>query len=72
MKSLTKNIGKSHAEGKLNQNFVVKRVLISRPNHRLGNILLLTPLVQEIEKTFPKSFSYTNYINYIFMLSLCL
>ncbi|GGG44977.1 hypothetical protein GCM10007332_03040 [Epilithonimonas arachidiradicis] len=55
MKSLTKNIGKSHAEGKLNQNFVVKRVLISRPNHRLGNILLLTPLVQEIEKTFPNA-----------------
>ena len=53
MKSLTKNIGKSHAEGKLNKNFNVKRVLISRPNHRLGNILLLTPLVQEIENTFP-------------------
>ena len=55
MKSLTKNIGKSHAEGKLNENFDVKRVLISRPNHRLGNILLLTPLVQEIENTFPNA-----------------
>ena len=53
MKSLTKNIGKSHAEGKLDKDFVVKRVLISRPNHRLGNLLLLTPLVQEIENTFP-------------------
>lgn len=53
MKSLTKNIGKSHAGGKLNKDFKVKRVLISRPNHRLGNLVLLTPLVQEIEKTFP-------------------
>ncbi|MDP9957582.1 ADP-heptose:LPS heptosyltransferase [Epilithonimonas hungarica] len=52
MKSLTKNIGKSHAEGKLNKDLKVKRVLISRPNHRLGNLLLLTPLVQEIENTF--------------------
>ena len=55
MKSLTKNIGKSHAEGKLNKDFKVKRVLISRPNHRLGNLLLLTHLVQEIIKTFPDS-----------------
>jgi ADP-heptose:LPS heptosyltransferase len=29
------------------------RVLISRPNHRLGNQLLLTPLIQEIKKQFP-------------------
>lgn len=41
MKSLTKNIGKSHAEGKLNKDFKVKRVLISRPNHRLGNIFVI-------------------------------
>ncbi|WP_027382927.1 glycosyltransferase family 9 protein [Epilithonimonas caeni] len=53
MKSLTKNIGKSHAGGKLSKDLKVKRVLISRPNHRLGNLLLLTPLVQEIENTFP-------------------
>lgn len=33
--------------------FRVKRVLISRPNHRLGNMLLITPLVQEICNTFP-------------------
>lgn len=31
----------------------IKRVLICRPNHRLGNQLLLTPLVQEIATTFP-------------------
>ncbi|HET9277401.1 MAG TPA: glycosyltransferase family 9 protein [Flavitalea sp.] len=31
----------------------VKRVLICRPNHRLGNLLLITPLIQEITETFP-------------------
>jgi ADP-heptose:LPS heptosyltransferase len=30
-----------------------KRVLICRPNHRLGNLLLITPLVQEIAEAFP-------------------
>jgi ADP-heptose:LPS heptosyltransferase len=29
------------------------RILICRPNARLGNALLLTPLVQELEATFP-------------------
>lgn len=31
----------------------VKSVLICRPNHRLGNQLLITPLVQEVADTFP-------------------
>jgi len=31
----------------------VKRILICRPNHRLGNLLLITPLVQEIAEAFP-------------------
>lgn len=31
-----------------------KRVLICRPNSRLGNQLLVTPLIQEIEKVFPE------------------
>lgn len=31
----------------------IKRILICRPNHRLGNQLLITPLVQEISETFP-------------------
>ena len=31
----------------------VKRVLIIRPNHRLGNMLLITPLVQEVLTVFP-------------------
>lgn len=55
MHSLTHNIGKksvSEMQKKANR-FSVKRVLISRPNHRLGNMLLITPLVQEIARTFP-------------------
>jgi len=31
----------------------VKRVLIVRPNHRLGNQLLMTPLVDDVADTFP-------------------
>lgn len=31
----------------------IKRVLINRPNHRLGNILLITPIVKEVSNTFP-------------------
>lgn len=29
------------------------RVLISRPNHRLGNQLLISPLIQEVKNEFP-------------------
>ena len=55
MRRLTRNIGKSNAGIKNNQNIQIKRILISRPNHRLGNLLLLTPLVQEVISTFPDS-----------------
>ena len=33
----------------------VKKILISRPNHRLGNILLLTPIVQDLRNIFPNA-----------------
>ncbi|WP_228237798.1 glycosyltransferase family 9 protein [Allomuricauda sp. M10] len=36
-------------------NDAIERILICRPNHRLGNLLLLSPLVQELESTFPNS-----------------
>lgn len=55
MRNLTKNIGKS----KRNLDIVlvdkteIKRVLICRPNARLGNLLLVTPLVQEVSEIFP-------------------
>ena len=54
--SLTKNIGSSHIDQKidLTQKIEIKRILISRPNHRLGNLLLITPLVQEVIATFPE------------------
>ncbi len=31
----------------------VRRVLVCRPNHRLGNLLLLTPLIKELQHVFP-------------------
>lgn len=55
MHSITKNVGRSYKEpeyGSLKPEDI-KRVLIIRPNHRLGNQLLLTPIVQEIIETFP-------------------
>ena len=33
----------------LPENFEFKTILISRPNHRLGNLLLITPILIEIE-----------------------
>lgn len=55
MRYLTKNIGKSNIGKSSGNNIAVKKILISRPNHRLGNLLLLTPLVQEVINTFPDS-----------------
>jgi ADP-heptose:LPS heptosyltransferase len=52
---LTNRIGKKITKEDKNEIIRedVKRVLICRPNHRLGNQLLLTPLVQEVFATFP-------------------
>ena len=55
MKNLTKNIGRSAQKIDPDTKIDVKRVLISRPNHRLGNLLLITPLLQEVENTFPNA-----------------
>ena len=33
----------------------VRHVLLARPNHRLGNVLLLTPLLQELETLLPQA-----------------
>src|SRR5690348_17319464 len=35
------------------ENIDIKRILVCRPNKRLGNLLMITPLLQEIEATFP-------------------
>lgn len=31
----------------------IRRILVCRPNHRLGNLLLLTPLIVELQRVFP-------------------
>src|SRR6476661_5387684 len=33
----------------------VRRIIVLRPNHRIGNTLLLTPLMQELEARFPQA-----------------
>lgn len=51
---LTRNLGNDRIENFSEIDVLkVKRILISRPNHRLGNMLLVTPLVQELVTTFP-------------------
>lgn len=54
--ALTQNIG-TRSSGKMNEfdKTKVRSVLIIRPNHRLGNQLLMTPIVQEVEETFPNA-----------------
>lgn len=55
MRNLTKNIGKPKSESGiiLVDKSEIKRVLICRPNARLGNLLLISPLVKEVAETFP-------------------
>ena len=56
MRSLTKNIGKGNQAWQSSSTpHKVNRVLICRPNHRLGNLLLITPLVQEVLAAFPEA-----------------
>ena len=44
------------SEDNFSQNITqVKKVLVSRPNHKLGNNLLLTPLITEISEIFPNA-----------------
>lgn len=58
-KSITNNIGQNAAAQSGHFEPIdaskVKRVLITRPNHRLGNMLLITPMVQEVETIFPNA-----------------
>ncbi len=55
MHAVTKNVGNSIPEPIIVESTAIKRILISRPNHRLGNLVLITPLVQEAINTFPDS-----------------
>ena len=55
MRTLTRDIGANGFVSKKTDSAPqpIKRILISRPNHRLGNLLLITPLLQEVATTFP-------------------
>ena len=53
LRLITRNIGKNHVAPNSKGELIIKSVLICRPNHRLGNLLMLTPLVQEINIVFP-------------------
>lgn len=55
MRSVTKNIGKTNSQTDiiLADKADIKKILICRPNGRLGNLLLITPLVQEVTEIFP-------------------
>ncbi len=54
--SLTKNLGSNlSTEAYLINEENIKSILVVRPNHRLGNLLLITPLLQELENTFPNA-----------------
>jgi|GEM_PF-30535 len=34
---------------------LIRRILICRPNHRLGNMLMITPLIQDLAHYFPEA-----------------
>ncbi len=55
MSFLTKNVGKSHINkfSSVATDIKISKILIVRPNHRLGNMILTTPLIQEVIDTFP-------------------
>lgn len=55
MRRVTERLGKTKLNGKDNslKEVRISRVLVCRPNHRLGNLLMITPLIQEIGHTLP-------------------
>ncbi|MBD3580880.1 glycosyltransferase family 9 protein [Flavobacterium sp. D33] len=52
MQTLTRNVGRDTVAAWPVEK-PIKRILVCRPNHRLGNQLLLTPLIDDIAATFP-------------------
>ena len=55
MHGLTQNVGStSKVRVYGGEKIEIKRILISRPNSRLGNQILITPLIQEVSETFPE------------------
>jgi len=55
MRGMTKNIGRQRTKSPNKPEIApqINRILISRPNSRLGNLLLITPLLEEVAATFP-------------------
>lgn len=53
MHRLTSRIHNAHLGRRHPGPVEIKSVLICRPNKRLGNLLLMTPLVQDLERVFP-------------------
>jgi ADP-heptose:LPS heptosyltransferase len=53
MHGLTRYVGFSDTKIKAGEGPGIKRILLSRPNSRLGNQLMITPLVQECIALFP-------------------
>lgn len=55
MHRLTRSMGKSTPPGEqVGPAETIHTVLVCRPNHRLGNQLLMTPLIQDIATQFPE------------------
>lgn len=57
MRFLTKNIGSSQKKEtkSITDPERIKQILICRPNARLGNLLLITPLIKEVSAAFPEA-----------------
>ena len=56
MRRITRPLGQTRIQDNVDAgNLRINRVLICRPNHRLGNQLLMTPLLQELENVFPQA-----------------
>lgn len=55
MYAITKNVGGDTIQKPSDSIRIedIKTVLVLRPNHRLGNLLLTTPLITELSTTFP-------------------
>uniref|UniRef100_UPI00404A4140 glycosyltransferase family 9 protein n=1 Tax=Flavobacterium sp. TaxID=239 RepID=UPI00404A4140 len=58
-KLLTKSVGKQFRSledvHQIKDLSAIKNILIIRPNHRLGNTILFTPLVKEVTQIFPNA-----------------
>ena len=55
LRRVTRNVGTSYVEAGSISSIDIQKVLICRPNGRLGNMLLCTPLVQEVTAIFPNA-----------------